>query len=166
MDLIQYSVDKSAGVVAPEFLGQFDRLVQSGFERNLRTIQKFKRGQTKDVAVYSGHALQGPIFGVLLDERVNLVLAPPDAFNQPLAKLPGLGRRPVIFPVEVQDFPGISLADIQLVKNLEGDLPRSPPDTHQYSFTAENAENAKENLNHEFRNPDVAIPGKYKTRIL
>ena len=66
--------------------------------------------------------------------RVNLVLAPPDAFNQLLAKFPGLGRWPEILPVEVQDLSGIPLAYLQLVKNLEGDLPRSPPDAHQKPF--------------------------------
>jgi len=149
MDFIQYSVDESAGVLAPEFLGQFDRLVEGGFEGNLRAIQKFKRRQAEDITVNSGHALQAPIFGVLLDERVDLILAAPDAFNQLLAKLPGVRRRPEILPVEVQDLSGISLAYIQLVKNLESDLPRSPPDTHQYSFTAENAENAEEKLSHK-----------------
>jgi hypothetical protein len=46
--------------------------------------------------------------------------------HQAGAKLPGLLRRLKIFPVKGQNLLRVCRIEIELIKNLEGDLPRPP----------------------------------------
>src|SRR4030042_4232708 len=103
MDSIQHPVDKRAGISSTVFFGQFDCFIQSGFEGNVRAMQKFEGGQAQNITVHHGHALQGPMFRVLFDEWVDLTLIPADPLDQALAKLPGFFCEPEILKVEGQN---------------------------------------------------------------
>ena len=57
----------------PNFLANSIGFIQGHFERDIRAITQFKSRQAENVAIHHRHALQGPVFRVLLDQAVDFL---------------------------------------------------------------------------------------------
>ena len=68
---IQHAVDELDGFFAGELAGQFERFVDD-YDRRRVEGHHLVDGEAEDVAVYGGHALDAPVFGMGGDAPIDL----------------------------------------------------------------------------------------------
>jgi len=120
LDPIQEAVDEASRVIGSVLFPEVDRFVQSHLGGHLFAEKQFEKSNPEDASIDNRHALQTPVFREPLNEVIDHLRVFEYAEDKAFRKFvsPSI-RRKVVLKLS-ENFGGVLLADIQLIKNLEG----------------------------------------------
>src|SRR6185436_18769983 len=121
-DVVEDAVDKGAGVLGGELLGDVDRLVDRDQGRDVLSIEELVGRQAEDVAVDRRHALELPVLGDFFDLAVDLGSLLAAAVNELAGEVEHLGVAAGRGEGGIDLVEDLVAAEVQLVHQLEGQL--------------------------------------------